>query len=359
MQLEGAEDAFADGGPRAGPRPGPRRTGIPHHARRRRGVALYDITAEIGQISEEVAPIAGEPVVVKQHFPSSFFQTDLAPSSKRRPARPGAHRVHDAHVRQLHRAGRLQPRLPADGRGQHDRHPRPARCPAARPCPRPDCRPPPWPGSPTCSPWWPGRPTISPVTAPQVLPRRRGGGRREQGGEQAPAPVATEGAARGSREPLLSLPLLRGSGTSESLTTVLVAFGANILVAVAKSAAAVVIGWRALVAEQRRIRWADYRQQDVPADRQPAGTPPAEPRSPVRSWPGSVRVVAVAALGSRRQRSHYRSRTASPNSSIRNRPNTSSSGMSYWPCPLSWREFGGSCSRSGRPDPRPSRSSGI
>ena len=79
---------------------------------------------------------------------------------------------------------------------------------------------------------------------------------REQGGEQAPVPVATEGTARGSREPFLSLPLLRGSSTSESLTTVLVAFGANILIAVAKSAAAVVTGSASLVAEAAHS-WAD------------------------------------------------------------------------------------------------------
>jgi nicotinamidase-related amidase len=36
----------------------------------------YDVTAEIGQISDEVAPITGEPVIVK-NYPSSFFQTDL------------------------------------------------------------------------------------------------------------------------------------------------------------------------------------------------------------------------------------------------------------------------------------------
>src|SRR6266705_85195 len=79
---------------------------------------------------------------------------------------------------------------------------------------------------------------------------------REQGGEQTPAPVAAEGAARGSREPLMSVPLLRGSSTSESLTTVLVAFGANVLVAVAKSAAAVVTGSASLVAEAAHS-WAD------------------------------------------------------------------------------------------------------
>src|ERR1700735_5676674 len=79
---------------------------------------------------------------------------------------------------------------------------------------------------------------------------------REQEGEQAPATVATEGAARGSREPLSLVPLLRGSSASESLTTVLVAFGANILIAVAKTAAAVVTGSASLVAEAAHS-WAD------------------------------------------------------------------------------------------------------
>jgi len=75
MRLDGAEDAFAEAArllARA------RASGIPvfhvmHDAGRG---SPYDITAEIGQISGEVAPAAGEPVVVK-HYPSSFFQTDL------------------------------------------------------------------------------------------------------------------------------------------------------------------------------------------------------------------------------------------------------------------------------------------
>ncbi|KRW59924.1 cysteine hydrolase family protein [Pseudomonas sp. TTU2014-080ASC] len=36
----------------------------------------YDISAEIGAIADKVAPISGEPVIVK-HYPSSFVQTDL------------------------------------------------------------------------------------------------------------------------------------------------------------------------------------------------------------------------------------------------------------------------------------------
>jgi Co/Zn/Cd efflux system component len=80
---------------------------------------------------------------------------------------------------------------------------------------------------------------------------------REHGGEQAPAPAAAEGAARGSRDLFTSVPLLRGSAdTSESLTTVLVALGANVLIAVAKSAAAVVTGSASLVAEAAHS-WAD------------------------------------------------------------------------------------------------------
>jgi nicotinamidase-related amidase len=75
MQLDGAEDAFAEAArmlARA------RASGIPvFHIMHDAGQGSpYDVTAEIGQISDEVAPIAGEPVIVK-NYPSSFFQTDL------------------------------------------------------------------------------------------------------------------------------------------------------------------------------------------------------------------------------------------------------------------------------------------
>jgi cation diffusion facilitator family transporter len=52
------------------------------------------------------------------------------------------------------------------------------------------------------------------------------------------------------------LPLLSDPGGSESLTTVLVAFGANVLIAVAKSVAAVATGSASLVAEAAHS-WAD------------------------------------------------------------------------------------------------------
>src|SRR6266496_6214962 len=79
-----------------------------------------------------------------------------------------------------------------------------------------------------------------------------------QGGEQAP--VAAGGAARGSRVPFMSVPSLRGPGASKSFTTVLVAFGADVLVAVAKSAAAAVTGSASLVAEAAHS-WADTGNQ--------------------------------------------------------------------------------------------------
>src|ERR1700719_3902474 len=78
----------------------------------------------------------------------------------------------------------------------------------------------------------------------------------QQGGDKAAVPVTAGGVARGSREPLLPVPLLRGPAASESLITVLVAFGANLLIAVAKSAAAVVTGSASLTAEAAHS-WAD------------------------------------------------------------------------------------------------------
>jgi nicotinamidase-related amidase len=75
MQLEGAEPALAEAArllARA------RAAGIPvFHIMHDAGAGSpYDVKAAIGQISDEVAPAAGEPVIVK-HYPSSFVQTDL------------------------------------------------------------------------------------------------------------------------------------------------------------------------------------------------------------------------------------------------------------------------------------------
>jgi len=78
----------------------------------------------------------------------------------------------------------------------------------------------------------------------------------EQGDERAPAPAAEGRAGRGSQDLLRSVSSPHDPGGSESLTTVLVAFGANILIAVAKSAAAAVTGSASLVAEAAHS-WAD------------------------------------------------------------------------------------------------------
>jgi cation diffusion facilitator family transporter len=79
---------------------------------------------------------------------------------------------------------------------------------------------------------------------------------QQPGGEQAPAPAEAGEAAREPHDLLGSVPGSGGPGESESLRTVLVAFGVNILIAVAKTAAAVVTGSASLVAEAAHS-WAD------------------------------------------------------------------------------------------------------
>jgi cation diffusion facilitator family transporter len=80
----------------------------------------------------------------------------------------------------------------------------------------------------------------------------------EQGRERAQAPALAGGTARRSHDMLLrSVPGAGGGpGGSESLITVLVAFGANVLIAVAKTAAAAVTGSASLLAEAAHS-WAD------------------------------------------------------------------------------------------------------
>jgi len=69
-------------------------------------------------------------------------------------------------------------------------------------------------------------------------------------------PYDRDGHVPGAHDLLSSLPGSDGPGGSESLTTVLVAFGANVVVAVAKSVAAVVTGSASLLAEAAHS-WAD------------------------------------------------------------------------------------------------------
>src|SRR6516164_5462055 len=79
---------------------------------------------------------------------------------------------------------------------------------------------------------------------------------REQGDERAPMPLPQGKAGRGPHDLLGRMALAQGPDGSESLTTVLVAFGANVLIALATSAAAVVTGSASLVAEAAHS-WAD------------------------------------------------------------------------------------------------------
>src|ERR1700728_4174836 len=78
----------------------------------------------------------------------------------------------------------------------------------------------------------------------------------EQDGEQDRAPVLPQRAACGSHDLLKSVPGSEGPRGSESVTTVLVAFGVNVLIAAAKSFAAVLTGSASLVAEAAHS-WAD------------------------------------------------------------------------------------------------------
>ena len=78
---------------------------------------------------------------------------------------------------------------------------------------------------------------------------------REHDGEQSP-PLPAATAAGGSHDLLRSVPGPEDPGGSESATTVVVAFGANILIAAAKSIAGVVTGSASILAEAAHS-WAD------------------------------------------------------------------------------------------------------
>ena len=85
MALEGVEAALAEAAQllaRA------RDAGIPvFHIMHDAGEGSpYDVKAQIGQISDEVAPLPGEPVIVK-HYPNSFVETDLDARLREAPGR--------------------------------------------------------------------------------------------------------------------------------------------------------------------------------------------------------------------------------------------------------------------------------
>jgi cation diffusion facilitator family transporter len=78
----------------------------------------------------------------------------------------------------------------------------------------------------------------------------------EQNGEHGQAPALAGDAVPAAHDLLGAVSEAGGPGESESLTTVMVAFVANVLIAVAKSAAAVVTGSASLLAEAAHS-WAD------------------------------------------------------------------------------------------------------
>lgn len=75
MQLEGAEEAVVAGAALL-ERARDLGTTVIHVQHNAGKGSPYDINEEIGRISTEVAPMPGEPIVIKQ-FPNAFHDTDL------------------------------------------------------------------------------------------------------------------------------------------------------------------------------------------------------------------------------------------------------------------------------------------
>src|SRR6266516_2411476 len=176
---------------------------------------------------------------------------------------------------------------------------------------------------------------------------------REHGGEQAPAPAGA-GVARGSRDLLVSVPLLRGAAdASQSVTTVLVALGANVLIAVAKTAAAVVTGSASLVAEAAHS-WADSGNEiflliaNRRARRPPDRAHPLGHGREAYVW-SLFAALCLFVAGGAVSITHDVNELRAPA-----RRMTSSWDTSCWPSPSGWRGRR-SCGRSARPCLRPRR----
>ncbi|MGW7062114.1 cysteine hydrolase family protein [Streptomyces sp. NPDC054904] len=90
MALEGVEEALAAGG-RLLERARAAGTPVVHVLNDAGEGTPYDIRAHIGAISDEVAPVTGEPVVVKQ-FPNAFHLTELERTLTDLGAAPGSGR---------------------------------------------------------------------------------------------------------------------------------------------------------------------------------------------------------------------------------------------------------------------------
>ena len=136
MQLDGRGGRLRRGGPHCWPAPVPAGIPvIPHPCTTPARGRPMTSRPRSARSASEVAPADGR-ARGRQALPELVLP-DRPRRPARRPAgaRPGARRVHDAHVRQLHGAGRLQPRLPADASWPARPPPGSCPCPGGAPVP--------------------------------------------------------------------------------------------------------------------------------------------------------------------------------------------------------------------------------
>jgi cation diffusion facilitator family transporter len=114
-------------------------------------------------------------------------------------------------------------------------------------------------------------------------------GRHEQQGEPS-------GSDRRGLDLLVAVPGASGTGSSESITTVLVAFGANVLVAVAKSVAAVLTGSASILAEAAHS-WADAGNEVFLVVANRRSRRPPDPAHPLGHGREAYVWALIAALG--------------------------------------------------------------
>jgi cation diffusion facilitator family transporter len=119
--------------------------------------------------------------------------------------------------------------------------------------------------------------------------------RHEEDPGQAPASAVIQTPTRRPFDLLGSVPG-SGSGGSESITTVLVAFGANVLVATAKSVAAVLTGSASILAEAAHS-WADAGNEVFLLIANRRSLRPADPEHPLGHGREAYVWSLIAALG--------------------------------------------------------------